>query len=190
MRTLEELHLVARPGQVVQPRIDSGLDYAVSIRVITVRGRVCAAGVFFRRDALRSNLSRGANAIALTGHGRRLRLSSEERWVLERIGIDPDVRAIPEEVRRMAARVGRHHARRGVQMIGQDYIVDARGRWWFVEVNLWFGIRLFAVTDGCGMPERGVMAAAGHALARTLEKVWAPKRASVPGPPPAHARRG
>jgi glutathione synthase/RimK-type ligase-like ATP-grasp enzyme len=137
---------------VLQEYVDSGTPYAVSARVITVGERVVAAGLLYHRGALRSNLHRGARAIALTGPGRAVEPAPEEVVLLERLGINPGDRCTPPEVEAMAVRVGGHYAERGARMLGHDFVVDRRGRWYFLETNLAFGVALFNVTDGEGHP--------------------------------------
>jgi glutathione synthase/RimK-type ligase-like ATP-grasp enzyme len=169
VRTLAELKQLARPQAILQQFIDSGTGYAVSIRVITVVHTVVAAGLFFNRATVCSNLSRGGRAIALTGPGQGMLLTREESELLERVGIDPHRRQLPPAVSEMATRIGRHHARHGAQMIGQDFIVDPAGRWYFLEVNMGFGTAVFNVTDGEGYANNGRgMRHAGRILATEL----------------------
>jgi hypothetical protein len=154
---------------LAQQYIDSRTGYAVSIRAVTVVDRIAAAAVFYNRRTVCSNLAQGGRAIALTGPGQRVRLTRRESALLERIGIDPNRREVPASVREMAAAVGRHHAAHGAQMIGQDFVVDHLGRWYFLEVNMGFGTAVFNVTDGEGYPHNGRgLVFAGRVLAAAL----------------------
>jgi hypothetical protein len=58
-------------------------------------------------------------------------------------------------VEAMALHIAGYFAGRGVQMVGQDFVVDHAGRWYFLEVNLAFGMALLNVTDGDGYPSAG-----------------------------------
>ncbi len=175
---IDQLRRMPKRTLLAQQYIDSGTGYSVSARVVTVRDRVVAAGIFFHRGSLVSNVSRGGRVIALTGPGASARLREEEAWLLGRIGIDPMARRVPGHLARMARTVGAYLARRGVQMVGQDYVVDGRGRWYFLEANRAFGIALFNVTDGDGYPStRRGYRLAGAVLADGFES------ALVSGPP-------
>ena len=147
-----ELQRMARGNVVIQEYIDSGTSYALSIRVITVAHKIVAAALFYNYGVLHSNLIRGGRAIALTGPGRLARPTPEEINLLERVHIDPVDRSVPKEVEKMSTRVGQYYAERGVQMLGQDYIVDNKYQWYFLEVNTAFGVSIFNVTDGEGYP--------------------------------------
>jgi glutathione synthase/RimK-type ligase-like ATP-grasp enzyme len=172
--TLEELAALARPESIIQEFVDSGCGYAVSIRAVAVVDTVVAAALFYNRGAVCSNLAQGGRAIALTGPGRNVRLSFEEAALLERVGMDPRHRALPDEVVEMAAVIGRHHAANGAQMVGQDFVVDHEGRWYFVEVNMGFGTAVFNVTDGEGYPSSGRgMSHAGRVLATEIVRRFA-----------------
>lgn len=176
VKTPAALKRFKRQGHLLQAYVPSGTDYAVSIRAVTVGPRVSAAAVFYRRNAVCSNLARGARAVALTGPGRESRVTPEETLLLEKVGIDPRNRTVPTEVVEMAARVGRHYAARGVQMLGQDYIVDERRRWHFLEANLAFGVAVFNVTDGDGTPSQAQgFTHAGRVLFQSLEE-WRTRR--------------
>ncbi len=167
-----ELAALPRPSSLIaQQFIDSGTPYAISVRAVTVVDRVVAAALFYNADAICSNLARGGRAIALSGPGQRLELTRTEAALLERIGIDPRRREIPAEIADMAGRIGRHHARHGAQMIGQDFVVDASRRWHFLEVNMGFGTAVFNATDGEGFPSSGRgLAVAGRVLADAIER--------------------
>ncbi|HJU25209.1 MAG TPA: ATP-grasp domain-containing protein, partial [Rhodanobacteraceae bacterium] len=169
-----ELAREATPSCIVQEFIDSGTSCAVSIRAVTVVDTVVAAAVFFNRQSICSNLSQGGRAIALTGPGQKVRPNREEAQLLERLGIDPMRRTVPEQVLEMAARIARFHARHGAQMIGQDFVIDSEGRWYFLEVNMAFGTAVFNVTDGEGYPSSGRgMLHAGRLLAGELVRRFA-----------------
>jgi hypothetical protein len=138
---------------------------------VTVGDEIVSAAVFHNSRDYRSNLARGGGAIALTGPGRNARLLPHETSLLKRIGIEPHSRRVPSQVKQMAGKIGRHYARRGVQMLGQDFVVDAKSRWYFIEVNTAFGLAVFNVTDGNGTPtSRGVVGVAGRVLAEAFER--------------------
>jgi hypothetical protein len=187
VRLATRMHeLPARGAYVAQHFVDAGIGHAVSIRVVTVRDLLVTAALFYRRG-VRSNLSQGGSAIALMGPGARSRLLPRELWLLQHVGIDPSLREVPPEVARMARRIGRFYAARGVQMLGHDYVVDADQRWWFLEVNLAFGLRVFNVTHGGGAPgAHGCLRVAGDVLAdglvRALTQVTSTKRGDETGP--------
>jgi glutathione synthase/RimK-type ligase-like ATP-grasp enzyme len=164
--TLEALEALARPDHILQQFINPKMAYVVSIRVVTVVDKVVAAALFYNSHAVCSNLAQGGRAVALTGPGRKVRPTREEAALLDLIGIDPILREVPDEVVRMATLIGRYHARNGAQTIGQDFVVDEKGRWYFLEVNMGFGTAVFNVTDGEGYPHNGRgMVHAGRVLA-------------------------
>ncbi len=169
---LDQLRRLNPRGKLVHEFIDSDTGYAVSARVVTVRDEVVAAGIFYSRGAVISNLSRGGRAVALTGPGASARLGTEAAMLLRRIGIDPTApRVVPAKLVAMASKVGAHLATRGVQMVGQDYVVNRDGQWFFLEANRSFGIALFNVTDGDGYPStRKGYRLAGTVLAQGFEK--------------------
>ena len=154
-RSLREVRARRDPRQCVQQFIDARAGAAVSIRAVTVVDIIVSAAVFYNTNGVCSNLSQGGRAIALTGVGRRASLTSYESALLARIGIDDIDRCVPAQVVAMAAAVGRHHATYGVQMLGQDFVVDANQQWYFLEVNMGFGTAVFNVTDGDGFPASG-----------------------------------
>lgn len=172
--TLDELASLQHSGLVVQEFIDSGTGAAVSARVITVAGHVAAAAMLYNPEAVCSNFSQGGRMIALTGPGRRARLASVEKRLLEQIGIVPDDRHVPSPVAAMALTVGRFFSAHGVQMLGQDYVVDHQGRWFLLEANRNFGLAAFNVTDGSGFPcvRRGY-AHAGRVLGDAIRAAFA-----------------
>lgn len=168
--TMEELRALRSPRLILQQYIDSGTSRAVSLRAVTVVDRVVAAAVFHNGRSVCSNLAQGGNAIPLTGPGRGLHLTRTEQALLERIGIDPSARGVPAAVVEMAGAIGRHHARNGAQMTGQDFVVDEDGRWYFLEANMGFGTAVFNATDGAGYPSNGRgLAHAGRVLADAIE---------------------
>jgi hypothetical protein len=74
----------------------------------------------------------------------------------------------------MASIIGLHHAKNGAQMLGQDFIVDADQRWYFLEVNMGFGTAIFNATDGEGFPHNGRgLRHAGRVLADAIETRFA-----------------
>ena len=155
VRTMLELRESRNSRRCAQQFIDAGAGAAVSIRAITVVDTLVAAAVFYNTDAICSNLSQGGRAIALTGSGRHSALTATEARLLEFIGIDPIGREVPAQVTAMAAAIGRQHAAHGVQMLGQDFVVDGAQQWYFLEVNMGFGTAIFNVTDGDGYPASG-----------------------------------
>jgi len=172
--TPSELARAATRNCIVQEFIDSGTSCAVSIRAVTVVDTVVAAAVFFNRQSVCSNLSQGGRAIALTGPGQKVRPNREEAQLLESLGIEPSRRDVPDQVRDMAAKIGRYRARHGAQMIGQDFVVVSEGRWYFLEVNMAFGTAVFNITDGEGYPSSGRgMLHAGRLLAAELVRRFA-----------------
>jgi glutathione synthase/RimK-type ligase-like ATP-grasp enzyme len=174
VRTPDEFARAVKSSCIVQEFIDSGAHCAVSIRAVTVVDNVVAAAIFFNRQSVCSNLSQGGRAIALTGPGQKVRPNREEAQVLEALRIDPGRRDVPDQVREMAGRIGRFHARHGAQMIGQDFVMDAQGRWYFLEVNMAFGTAVFNVTNGEGYPSSGRgMVHAGRLLAGELVRRFA-----------------
>jgi glutathione synthase/RimK-type ligase-like ATP-grasp enzyme len=171
--SLRELSRLQK-GMVLQQLIDARTPSVVSIRAVTVVDRVVAAALFHNDQSICSNLSQGGRAIPLTGPGRGLHLTHLEQALLERVGIDPRRREVPEEVSTMAGILGRHHATRGAQMLGQDFVVDAEHRWYFLEVNLGFGTAIFNATDGEGFPSSGRgLVHAGRVLADAVEQRFA-----------------
>jgi len=174
VRTPDELARAVTPSCIVQEFIDSGATCAVSIRAVTVVDNVVAAAIFFNRQSVCSNLSQGGRAIALTGPGQQVRPNREEAQLLEALRIEPGRRDVPDQVRDMAGKIGRFHARHGAQMIGQDFVMDAEGRWYFLEVNMAFGTAVFNVTNGEGYPSSGRgMVHAGRLLAGELVRRFA-----------------
>jgi glutathione synthase/RimK-type ligase-like ATP-grasp enzyme len=171
LETMADVKNLAQPAQMVlQQFIDSKTSRAISLRVITVVDRIVAAAIFHNVRAICSNLARGGRAIPLTGPGRRLYLSRHERMLLESVGIDAGKREVPAEVVEMAGKIGRYHSNNGAQMIGQDFLVDHEGKWYFLEVNMAFGTAVFNATDGEGFPSNGRgLVHAGRVLADAIE---------------------
>jgi len=170
IETMDELRAVRSSRTVLQQYIDTGTSRAISLRAVTVVDRVVAAAVFHNEGSICSNLAQGGHAIPLTGAGRGLHLTRAEQTLLERIGIDPRQRGVPASVAEMAGAIGRHHARNGAQMTGQDFVVDEQGRWYFLEANMGFGTAVFNSTDGEGYPSNGRgLAHAGRVLADAIE---------------------
>jgi glutathione synthase/RimK-type ligase-like ATP-grasp enzyme len=162
--------LPRRSRMIVQQFIDSNTSSAVSLRAVTVVDRIVAAALFHNSGSICSNLARGGRAISLTGPGRGLPLTRYERTLLERIGIDPKDPGVPGEVTEMASTIGRYYAKNGVQMIGQDFVVDDMLHWYFIEVNMGFGTAIFNATDGEGFPHDGRgFIHAGRVLADAIE---------------------
>jgi glutathione synthase/RimK-type ligase-like ATP-grasp enzyme len=172
--TLRQLERLPSRGILLQQLVDANAESVVSIRVVTVVDRVVAAALFHNAGSICSNLAQGGRAIPLTGPGRQLHLTVAEQALLERVGIDPHRRELPAGVAQMAGTIGRHHARRGVQMIGQDFVVDGAQLWYFLELNLGFGTAVFNATDGEGFPSSGRgLAHAGRVLADAIEERFA-----------------
>ena len=133
--------------------------------------QIATGALFYHRDALRANLSRGGQAIALTGPGRLSSCSAEEALILEKIGIDTQKKCIPQSIAAMAAKIGKFYSARGVQILGHDYIVDDQQNWYFLEINTAFGLAVFNVTHGDGAPShnRGFRYA-GPVLEKTMQR--------------------
>jgi glutathione synthase/RimK-type ligase-like ATP-grasp enzyme len=132
---------------VVQELVRSGVGHAVSLRVVTVRQAVVAAGLFYCDGPL-SNLNRGGRAVPLTGVHRASRVSAAERRLLEQLDLRPDDRRPPPSALESALAVSRWYATRGVQVLGHDFVPNGRGGWCYLESNAYPGYLLFAETDG------------------------------------------
>ena len=139
------------PGSyVLQEYLDTKTGYAVSFRILTVVDRVLSGAMFYNGTAMLSNLSQGGDAIAFTGPNRSRGLSQEQEGLVRRLGLDPANRSIPDEVLGMTSKVGKYLSARGAQILGQDYIVDRDGRWYFCEANAYPGYLVLDITDGEG----------------------------------------
>lgn len=139
-----------RGSYVLQEYLDTKTGYAISFRIITVVDRVLSGAMFYNKSTMLSNLSQGGDAIAFTGPNRSRGLSHEQEGLVRRLGLDPANRSIPEEVLQMTAKVGKYLSARGAQILGQDYIVDRNGHWYFCEANAYPGYLVLDITDGEG----------------------------------------
>ncbi len=153
LRTPEEVRAATPEGRVptryiLQEWVSGPLPHPVSFRVITVRERVIASAIFWRPQGTTSNLGRGGRAIAFSGRHQRSRLSTQDRRVLDALGIEGSVRELPSSVADAARRAARWLSSRGVQLAGHDFIPDGNGGWLYLESNAYPGYLLFAATDG------------------------------------------
>jgi hypothetical protein len=135
---------------VVQEFVRPATGHPASVRVVTVRGRVIAAAVFYAADGFVSNAGAGGRILPLSGRNRDCRLGPMERRVLEALGINATSRELPGDAQDAVTRASDWLGTRGVQICGHDLLCASDGRWLYIESNAFPGYRVFSATDGDG----------------------------------------
>ncbi|NTV23378.1 MAG: hypothetical protein HGA85_03310 [Nanoarchaeota archaeon] len=122
-----------------------------------------------------SNHSNGGTQIALTPTDQSRAIAPYEKEILVEHRLNPDMPQLPAKLEAMARRVARAFAPHGLLYIGQDWLQDRNGNFYFLEVNSGPGLNIFNTLYNFGRgDETTAMCIGTRKLAEALREYTPP----------------